>query len=388
MSSKNLINLGISPDSGTGDSARRGGEKINALFAELYANLGDNPVITDITDINYGTRQVFAETEFKVGEIHSAGKYSIVEFGAPTAGSTSPSATGFTSASIQTDSDWFFLSRGDSIGAIVKNTNVFNVVLPLAVAGDVIRIKDVAGTFSNKTMRVWTTPYENTLNTANWASKTIGNVSKTAPDSDCVAVSIIQRSRAFLRKSSPYKSTNFTLPWVNDPLAIGFSTLQGRSEVEFTYNGPHYGWQVTHRVGPDEFQHAVSEIDSDLEIAAKGRSNRNKENITGTAATPIDYWPIFSPGNGGYRTAKYLIQAVSTTDHIQSSELLVTYTTTHGVRFTEYGIVKTSTSDLVNFTVDTAVDPTNGLLSVRLSATAAVGHVIKVSVHRTNIVEE
>ena len=44
MASKDLINLGTTPDSGTGDSARRGGLKINNLFADLYSNFGDSLV--------------------------------------------------------------------------------------------------------------------------------------------------------------------------------------------------------------------------------------------------------------------------------------------------------------------------------------------------------
>ena len=46
MSSKDLINLGTAPDSGTGDTARKGGMKINNLFADIYANYGDNPIGT------------------------------------------------------------------------------------------------------------------------------------------------------------------------------------------------------------------------------------------------------------------------------------------------------------------------------------------------------
>lgn len=264
MASKNLINLGISPDSGTGDSARRGGEKINNLFADIYANLGDNPVITDTSDPLYGTRKVFAQTEYKVGEIHTAGKYTLVEFETPT---STPGGSGYTFSNISNDAGWFLLARGDQIGSIINTGSSINLVLPLAVVGDTIRVKDINNTWSGKTIKIWTTPYENALNTTNWKANTLGTGSLTAPDQYSVSVSYTARnSYSPARSVVPYKSTNFTPAWSNTSLSLVISPIQKYTELVFVYHGPTYGWHLTQLLGVDEFQHFIGEHDSDLAI--------------------------------------------------------------------------------------------------------------------------
>ena len=83
MATKDLINLGISPDSGTGDSARKGGSKINELFSDVYSKFGDNPIGQDIDKPFYGYRRRFGEFEYRVGELHPAGKYLNISFRTP-----------------------------------------------------------------------------------------------------------------------------------------------------------------------------------------------------------------------------------------------------------------------------------------------------------------
>ena len=57
MATKDLINLGISPDSGTGDSARKGGAKVNDLISDVYSKFGDNPIGQDVDKPFYGYRR-------------------------------------------------------------------------------------------------------------------------------------------------------------------------------------------------------------------------------------------------------------------------------------------------------------------------------------------
>ena len=83
MSTRDLINLGVSPDSGTGDSARRGGEKVNQLFADIYSNFGDYPIILNQTSDFYGLpyhEDAGIDLKYKVGELHAAGYYIPVSF--------------------------------------------------------------------------------------------------------------------------------------------------------------------------------------------------------------------------------------------------------------------------------------------------------------------
>ena len=80
MASKDLINIGSAPDSGTGDTIRKGGLKINNLFADIYQNFGDNPIGNDPKGKNYGYRKVYSEGEYKVGELFGAGKFRRVVF--------------------------------------------------------------------------------------------------------------------------------------------------------------------------------------------------------------------------------------------------------------------------------------------------------------------
>lgn len=187
MSTKDLINLGVYPDSGTGDSARRGGEKINNLFADIYANFGDNPVGNDNTANWYGVRRQFQEYEFKVGELHSVGKFITAIFKSQATHKTpgtdgwnlSVDSTGSGIPDIYEDSEWYFLSRGENLNLDLSRVDTaghVHLVLPLAVAGDRIIIRDMFGTWGTKKISVWTTPYDfqSIAQVQNWATYTEG----------------------------------------------------------------------------------------------------------------------------------------------------------------------------------------------------------------------
>lgn len=256
MAERDLLNLGTSPDSGTGDSARRGGEKINVLFADIYANFGDNPVGNDPSGQNYGYRKTFAEAEYKVGELHAAGRYTPVSFKSggtfsatlSTSGwSNTQTTVGQTVPDIYLDSEWYFLSRGESVTADlsdVADSDSVHLVLPLASPGDTVIVRDGFGTWARKTINIWTTPYEWTsvAQVQEWQTAT----GETYPDSD--SISINGQGSSFKSFDNPAVSGTFP------GIAVSFlgDTSTGRSpiafdgaanqELVFTYVGPRTGW--------------------------------------------------------------------------------------------------------------------------------------------------
>jgi hypothetical protein len=266
MASKDLIDLGIAPDSGTGDSARRGGAKINTLFADIYTHLGDNPVGNDPTGPNYGYRQKFGEYEYKVGEIHAAGRYIPIKFKTTGTLSYDPTfgwgvdGTGTVTTTggipdVYLDSEWFFLSRGDSVGLDLREVDsdkAVHLVLPLAVPGDVIKLRDVFNSWSGRIVNLWTTPYEfqNATQVTEWETAT-GFV---CPDSDSISINYLNN----LTYSVPYKAvTSFdgvTYPSLtqkfssssDSDLPVGCSPVyakdRGLYEIVLTYIGARYGW--------------------------------------------------------------------------------------------------------------------------------------------------
>lgn len=270
MASKDLINLGVSPDSGTGDSARRGGQKINNIFADVYTNFGDNPIGNDPTAPFYGYRRTFTEWEYKVGELHPAGRWPVVKFKTPAVGDSDRlytagwgygvdntgafvDADGSGTPDIYEDSEWYFLSRGEQVCldlTEVSNGNDIHIVLPLAKMGDVVKIRDVRSTWALKTLNVWTTPYEFTTDAqlAEWVTNT-PETNSLAPDSDAWSIS----NDIGELKASSYKkvATLTTDPRVNadfvtDPTnpkqsPINLSNIEN-AEVTFLYRGPDLGW--------------------------------------------------------------------------------------------------------------------------------------------------
>ena len=395
MSTKDLINLGVYPDSGTGDSARRGGEKINNLFADIYANLGDNPVDNDTSSGTYGSRIRFNEFEFKVGELHPAGKMVTVEFKTP--GTKSgflglPTAdTGWDDTSISTtfgdvnipdiykDSEWYFLSRGERITADLTEVvagGMVHLVLPLAVAGDRIVVRDTFGTWRDKTISVWTTPYDfqNAGQVSNWQKYAEGFEHIVFPDSDSVMITKQTGEKYYV----PYKSGSELLSSTYEgiyqkfrrvnPDGTGITWTLGRSpfyindsevELEFFYQGPDKGWRCI--VKEDYFEwnaRKFQSVDSDIDYIGRGISNGARDGVTEDAVTAstdptvsattdgflIDEFPLWTPSSiEGFTTAKFIVQAKTTnpdgtTKNIQSSELLVTTDGT-SVFVTEYGLV-------------------------------------------------
>ena len=272
MASKDLINLGISPDSGTGDSARNGGQKINNLFADIYTHFGDNPVGNDPTLPYYGYRRTYTEWENLVGELHPAGRFPTVYFKTPAAADSdrlfTSNAVGYgvsdangtwidannnSVPDIYEDSEWYFLSRGEQIDLDLSEVTSYNsvhVVLPLAKVGDVVRIKDVKGTWYSKTINVWTSPYEFTSDAqlAEWATNTPEST-LGYPDSESWSIEDANGGK----KSCSYKAVTTATSNANVSaefkIAAGtnrFSPVYfkdiGEAEITFLYRGPNDGW--------------------------------------------------------------------------------------------------------------------------------------------------
>lgn len=276
MAVKDLINLGISPDSGTGDSARRGGEKINNLFADLYANFGDNPLGNDPNGPFYGYRRPFYEYEYKVGELHPAGKFTTVRFKTTSAaafdtnyGYGVDSSGAFVDADadqipdIYRDSEWYFLTRGEQVScemSEIATGGVAHFVLPLAKAGDVVKIRDSFGTWNGKYISVWTTPYEfqSATQVTEWKANTPIN-NKVYPDSDSISVRRGDGTFHAVNYKRPVSPIVGTYPLLEQPFEYT-TTGSGKNvskvtfydkentELEFTYRGPDSGWMVKERL--------------------------------------------------------------------------------------------------------------------------------------------
>ena len=297
MASNDLINLGVAPDSGTGDSARRGGAKINQLFTDIYTHLGDNPVGNDPTGPNYGYRQEFGEYEFKVGEIHAAGRFVPIQFKTT---NTTPTVNGFDQTTggipdVYQDSEWFFLARGDSLGLDLRKIDsdgAVHIVLPLALPGDTIRIRDTFNTWGNRFINVWTTPYEfqTTTQVTEWMGKT---KQSTAPGSGALTVGANNR----ILKAVPYKTStdatgshtelnqpfiiaidsdfpDYIVPANSSPIHFRYRSL---NEINFIFVGYDTGWVCqsssmnTYDVDKeiDNLIIKMNQVDSDLALARK-----------------------------------------------------------------------------------------------------------------------
>lgn len=173
MANKDLINLGITPDSGTGDSARLGGAKINTLFADIYSQFGALATNTDTTSPFYGTPLPIPQFANQVGELHPSGNYRHVRL-TPDSDhglfDNTPANTGWNDQrlayidgvavpELYTLSNWYFMSRGESITLDMSlfappetdppfpGTQAAFIVLPLAQVGDTVRIRDSYGTW-------------------------------------------------------------------------------------------------------------------------------------------------------------------------------------------------------------------------------------------------
>ena len=247
MANKSIINLGIAPDTGTGDSARRGGEKINNLFVDTYTLMGDNALVLDNTATDYGLRSTFAANSYMVGELHPAGRWQRVVGQDGTADDRSDGS----------NPNIFYASRGEQLNINLADIDLtdsdsnragsldpregngrFQVILPLARAGDVIRIRDMDGTWGlpsgsgfnrAKGIDVWTTPF-NYRGTGTWDQAGVSarhtwinngsvntNHSRFAVDSDN-GNTVINENTAGLPFTTQY------------------------SDLEFVYTGAANGW--------------------------------------------------------------------------------------------------------------------------------------------------
>ena len=312
MANKDLINLGISPDSGTGDSARRGGEKVNNLFADVYSQFGDNPVGQDPSGPFYGYRRPFFEYEYKVGELHPAGRFIPIEFkstnsrqriydqlwgyGHDSTGNLIDS-DGDGIPNIYRDSEWYFLSRGEQIDADFTNVDSdtdIHFVLPIGVPGDQIIIRDGFGTWNNTIndkgihVNFWTTPFE--FQTVEQVTEWERNTGVPGTDLDSDVVSIRDPLSGAFYASNWHKvkapdAISNVYPRLDQPFATSRSTdpYDGRSrtyvvnkrryQFELLFTNYNEGW-IIRQVALDaadvgatllQFGNRLDAVDSDLD---------------------------------------------------------------------------------------------------------------------------
>lgn len=290
MANKDLINLGITPDSGTGDSARLGGAKINALFADIYSQLGDIAISLDNTSPYYAWRKPLEQYEYKVGELHPAGNYRRIAFfpdsdgyydargryytlfDSTTGWNDKPTVTiaGVNVPILYTKTNWYFLSRGEAINVDLTYTDSdVNLVLPVARVGDVVRVRDAFNTVNaTRGLRIWTTPYKflndpaNTAPITNFFANTPGFIEAGGRDSDRLIANAISLSsntgstgtdtnssyRSWDGSDSEYQPFPDTLSYLRfeyggdeqsvPPNAIRTSWV----DLEFVFLGAQRGW--------------------------------------------------------------------------------------------------------------------------------------------------
>ena len=216
MATKDLINLGTAPDTGTGDSARRGGEKINTIFVDHYTNFGDNPIVTDVTDASYGQRESFGSNDYKVGELLPAGKWKTLDA---------------TQASLN---DTFTLLRGEQVILDMGNTaRTFTINLPHANPGDVVRLRDAFGTWSPlRKVQIRTSALVPTSTTWNLkGTATVGHVNINGISYSNTAVTAETSTNGY---ASDITATS-----------TGYIIDNPFSDVEFVYIGHTSGWRAT-----------------------------------------------------------------------------------------------------------------------------------------------
>lgn len=287
MANKDIINLGITPDSGTGDSARLGGAKINTLFADIYSRFGDLAIDNNPNSPTYGQRPALREYQYQVGELHPAGRYRRIAFyndsdGAWAGGvrynlfrggilgwdDTFPlvNVEGLQIPALYLKKNWYFMSRGEAINADLTYTDSdVHIVLPLARVGDVCRIRDVNGTWGpSRGVNIWTSPYQFIPSAlgpgiipdtaANFFENTPGFTTSGGASpiqSIAFATSVYTTSTPLPEDNRSYKNYSFFtgdasfLNYEYGGLSNGDSRTtfrQAYSEVELIFLGPQYGW--------------------------------------------------------------------------------------------------------------------------------------------------
>lgn len=259
MGTRDLINLGLSPDSGTGDSARKGGTKINDLFADIYTQLGDNPINTDKNTSFYGYRRTFSDFEYKVGEIHPAGKYARIGFrttdiyARPGVYNDSDGFNLYVDSdgngvpSLYSDSEIYFLNRGELVDIDLtglSSSKNAHLVLPLANTGDVVRVRESRDSISpGQKINVWTTPFafKDSDQRVEWSKNSGGGFPnyKHAYIRDYDGVfknaTVARTGQEFFMDSD--------IPYLGGANATSNIQLTGNTtEYEFVYLGHTQGW--------------------------------------------------------------------------------------------------------------------------------------------------
>jgi len=273
MAARDLINLGVSPDSGTGDSARKGGAKINDLFADIYTTFGDSPINTNNSTAYYAYRREFGEFEYKVGELHATGKFKPVSFRTTALDSE---ASGYFDSEfgwsiradvdsdgipeLYLDSEFYFLSRGEMIdidASGVDNNGTLNLVLPLAARGDVVKVREVRGSLVNgKSVNIWTTPIEflDSDQKNEWATKNndlptppithtyVRNSAGTFVGASVRKVEYDSDGAIFSKRSLGYSIGFGGVISSNTPVKSNINLTQSDKVYEFVYAGNDVGW--------------------------------------------------------------------------------------------------------------------------------------------------
>ena len=291
MATKDLINLGISPDSGTGDSARKGGAKINDLLSDVYSKFGDNPIGQDIDKPFYGYRRRFGEFEYRVGELHPAGKYLNISFRTVNANRDSDYTTGFKLLDqtrgwridadsdndgipdLYLDSEFYFASRGETIDVDVSGVDVnrtAHVVLPIAQAGDVIKIRESRGSFSNgRSMSIWTTPFrfKDSDQRAEWKNNSnnvvapqnkhtfVRDIDGTFQNASAFSIPFDSEGAVFSQRSLGY-GVSYAGELGSYGIKSSIELNSNHSIYEFTYSGHDIGWVfVRHNIRAVSYTH-------------------------------------------------------------------------------------------------------------------------------------
>ncbi len=229
MATKDLINLGTAPDTGTGDSARSGGTKINTLFVDTYNTLGDFPLNTDTSSISYGQKQVSNTTDYVVGELRPAGQWKTFV------------AEDTNLSTVNTTTQVLEVLRGEQITLDLGDSNftasAINIILPLANPGDIIKIRDIKGTWSeSKRVFVRTSALNPLATGSTWnlfSEAEVGHVNINSVPFSNMAITADSDTNGYASNIS--KTTT------------GYLLQTAFSDVEFVYIDHSRGWRATVR---------------------------------------------------------------------------------------------------------------------------------------------
>lgn len=239
-----IINIGNSADSGTGDSARAGAIKINTNFVDIYSQFGDLPIDLNPNSPTYGTRAGVEDLNLitpnsPAAFLHPAGYWQRVQAGNP--GELRVDGS---------DKNIFPVSRGEQIIIDFELLNAdtsFNVYLPIARKGDVIKIRDSFNTLtSGKKLKIWATPIiyrGGDISTWKYGERTpiAGDGSPRAPSPNHVKINGISRSYMSYTKVDS-NDPNYSIPETDSSQELIFNTPG--LNIELVYGGDEIGWTL------------------------------------------------------------------------------------------------------------------------------------------------